>query len=119
MSSNHDTELDALRQQRRAQLEQEIQQQVLEREEQEQKHQQQVQAQENIDSFIRANLSSEAKTRLTQLSLANAQNGEQIKLLLIKNIQNGNMSTPVSDEQFRMFLESLSKSRRNTSIRRI
>jgi programmed cell death protein 5 len=119
MSMPRDNELDMLRQQRRAELQREIQQQVLKREEQEAQHQEQLAVQEQVDTFIRLNLSSEAKTRLTQLTLANAANAEKIKIHLVKNIQEGNLTSPVTDEQFKTFLESISKSRRDTSIRRI
>lgn len=115
----HDHELDMLRQQRRAELQREIQQQVLEREEQEVQRQQKLVAQEQVETFIRLHLSSEAKTRLTQLTLANLAKAEQIKIQLVKHIQEGLLTSPVSDEQFKSFLESISKSRRDTSIRRI
>ena len=120
MSIPHDNELDMLRQQRRAELQREIQQQVLERQEHDAaQNQEKIAVQEQVDTFIRLHLSSEAKTRLTQLTLANAAKAEKIKMHLVKNIQEGKMTSPVTDEQFRTFLESISKSRRDTSIRRI
>ena len=119
MSSSSDDELEFLRQQRRLQLQQEIQQQAITREQEEFTQQSQIEAKEKIDAFLKIHLTSEAKTRLTQLSLAKPEKTEELKLKLVDLIQKGSLTTPVDDAQFKSLLESLSKSRRTTSIRRI
>ena len=77
------------------------------------------QEQQALDQAMKTILTSEARGRLTNISLVDSNKAELMKRQLITLHEQQKISIPVNDEQLKRILASLSKSRRDASIRRM
>ena len=93
-------ELEAFRQRRQLELQQQLEQQAL-------------------DQAMKTILTSDARSRLTNISLVDTDKANLLKRQLVTLHEQQKISIPVNDEQLKRILTSLSKSRRDASIRRI
>ena len=112
-------ELEAFRQRRQLELQQQLEQQAKQQAAAEVESQVQVQEQQALDLAMKTILTSEARSRLTNISLVDANKADLLKRQLVSLHDQQKISVPVSDEQLKKILASLSKSRRDASIRRI
>lgn len=112
-------ELEAFRQRRQLELQQQLEQQAKQQAAAEVESQVQVQEQQALDQAMKTILTSEARSRLTNISLVDANKADLLKRQLVSLHDQQKISVPVSDEQLKKILASLSKSRRDASIRRI
>lgn len=112
-------ELEAFRQRRQLELQQQLEQQAKQQAAAEVESQVQVQEQQALDQAMKTILTSEARSRLTNISLVDANKADLLKRQLVSLNDQQKISVPVSDEQLKKILASLSKSRRDASIRRI
>lgn len=119
MAATQDNELTLLREQRRLELQKQLQQQATAQADAEIKaHQTQVDMQ-NINAVIKTILSPEARSRLATIAMATPQRADSIRVALIKMNDEGRIQGTLNDEQFKQLLLSQSKSRHSASIRRI
>jgi DNA-binding TFAR19-related protein (PDSD5 family) len=119
MAATQDDELTLLREQRRLELQKQLQQQATAQADAEIKaHHAQVEEQ-NINTVIKTILSPEARSRLATIAMATPQRAESIRVALIKMNDEGRIQGILNDEQFKQLLVSQSKSRHSASIRRI
>ena len=119
MASTQDDELSLLREQRRLELQKQLQQQATAQADAEIKaHQAQVDEQ-NISAVIKTILSPEARSRLATIAMATPQRADSIRVALMKMNDEGRIQGTINDEQFKQLLASQSKSRHSASIRRI
>ena len=119
MAATQDDELSLLREQRRLELQKQLQQQATAQADAEIKaHQAQVDEQ-NISAVIKTILSPEARSRLATIAMATPQRADSIRVALMKMNDEGRIQGTINDEQFKQFLASQSKSRHSASIRRI
>ena len=119
MSTSHDDELNMLREQRRAALQQQLEAQAAQQADAEvQAQQAQVQAAQ-LDGAMRTLLSNDARSRLATVALATPARATSIKQNIIQLHSQGKFQAPMSDDQLKQLLASHSKSRRSASIRRI
>ncbi|MFL2969367.1 MAG: DNA-binding protein [Candidatus Poseidoniaceae archaeon] len=119
MSTSHDDELNMLREQRRAALQQQLEAQAAQQADAEvQAQQAQVQAAQ-LDGAMRTLLSNEARSRLATVALATPARAASIKQNIVQLHSQGKFQAPMSDDQLKQLLASHSKSRRSASIRRI
>ena len=119
MSTSQDDELNMIREQRRAALQQQLEAQASQQADAEVKAQQaQVEAAQ-IDGAMRTLLTNDARARIATLALATPARAASIKQSILKLHQEGKFSAPMSDDQLKQLLASHSKSRRSASIRRI
>ncbi|HII23530.1 MAG TPA: hypothetical protein HA359_04655 [Candidatus Poseidoniaceae archaeon] len=119
MSASGDDQLAALREQRRLELQKQFESQAM------------AQADAEIDSQIKnaesmavSNamkqlLTSDARSRITRISLATPERAESIRKMIINLHENNKFVPPMNDEMLKSILASQSKSRNNASIRRI
>ena len=112
-------ELEAFRQRRQLELQQQLEQQAKQQAAAEVESQVQVQEQQALDQAMKTILTSEARSRLTNISLVDANKADLLKRQLVSLHDQQKISVPVSDEQLKKILASLSKSRRDASIRRM
>jgi programmed cell death protein 5 len=70
-------------------------------------------------ALLRRILTSEARSRLTNLKMVKPEFAEQLELQLIQLAQQGRISIPVTDEQLKEILVRLQSSRRKIKIRRV
>ena len=113
------TQLAALREQRRLELQKQFESQAM------------AQADAEIDSQIKSAesmavsnamkqlLTSDARSRITRISLATPERAESIRKMIINLHENNKFVPPMNDEMLKSILASQSKSRNNASIRRI
>ena len=119
MAATQDNELTLLREQRRLELQNQLQQQATAQADAEIKaHQTQVDVQ-NTNAVIKTILSPEARSRLATIAMATPQRADSIRVALIKMNDEGRIQGTLNDEQFKQLLLSQSKSRHSASIRRI
>lgn len=119
MAATQDDELTLLREQRRLELQKQLQQQATAQADAEIKaHQTQVDMQ-NTNAVIKTILSPEARSRLATIAMATPQRADSIRVALIKMNDEGRIQGTLNDEQFKQLLLSQSKSRHSASIRRI
>ena len=119
MAATQDNELTLLREQRRLELQNQLQQQATAQADAEIKaHQTQVDVQ-NTNAVIKTILSPEARSRLATIAMATPQRADSIRVALIKMNDEGRIQGTLNDEQFKQLLVSQSKSRHSASIRRI
>jgi programmed cell death protein 5 len=119
MTTSHDDELNMLREQRRAALQQQLEAQASKQADAEVKAQQAHMEASQLDSAMRTLLTNDARSRLATLALATPARASTIKQSILQLHQQGKFTAPMSDEQLKQLLQSQSKSRRSASIRRI
>ena len=112
-------ELEAFRQRRQLELQQQLEQQAKQQAADEVESQVQAQEQQALDQAMKTILTSEARGRLTNISLVDSSKADLLKRQLVSLHDQQKISIPVNDEQLKRILASLSKSRRDASIRRI
>jgi len=112
-------ELEAFRQRRQMELQQQLEQQAQQQAAAEAESHAQAQEQQALDQAMRTILTSEARSRLTNISLVDANKADLMKRQLLSLHEQQKISIPVNDEQLKKILASLSKSRRDASIRRM
>lgn len=106
-----DPELEALRQRRM----QEIQQQAAQQQAQEQQRQQ---VEMQLQNAMRQILTPEARDRLNNILLANPQMGQQIEMQLVQLAQGGRIPVPVDDDTLRSILGQITPKKREITIER-
>ena len=112
-------ELEAFRQRRQLELQQQLEQQAKQQAAKEVESQVQAQEQQALDQAMKTILTSEARGRLTNISLVDSSKADLLKRQLVSLHDQQKISIPVNDDQLKRILASLSKSRRDASIRRI
>ena len=112
-------ELEAFRQRRQLELQQQLEQQAKQQAAEEVESQVQAKEQQALDQAMKTILSSEARGRLTNISLVDPSKADLLKRQLVSLHEQQKISIPVNDDQLKRILASLSKSRRDASIRRI
>jgi len=120
MSVNSDDQLTALREQRRLDLQKQIEAQAKQQAEAEfASHQKDVET-KAVNTAMKQLLTSEARSRIARISLATPERAESIRKTILTMHQNNQFQPPMSDESLKaMLVASQSKSRSNASIRRI
>lgn len=104
-----DDELDAIRQRKLAELQQQAaQEQVTE--------QQAAEVQAQKEAILRQILSPEARSRLTNIRMVKPQLAEQIEMQLIQLAGSGRLKSRVSDEQLKGLLQQLQGRERERKI---
>jgi len=106
-----DPELEALRQRRM----QELQEQAAQQQAQEQQRQQ---VEMQLQNAMRQILTPEARDRLNNIILANPQMGQQIEMQLVQLAQSGRIPVPVTDEMLRNILGQITPKKREITIER-
>jgi programmed cell death protein 5 len=106
-----DPELEALRQRRM----QELQQQAAQQQAQEQQRQQ---VEMQLQNAMRQILTPEARDRLNNIMLANPQMGQQIEMQLVRLAESGRISVPVDDATLRNILGQITPKKREITIER-
>jgi programmed cell death protein 5 len=120
MSANGSDDLSALREQRRIALQQQFEQQAKAQAEAEIETQRQQIESQSVSKALKQLLTSEARSRITRISLATPERAESIKKLIISMHENNQFTPPMTDEILKsILLKMQSKSRSNASIRRI
>ena len=112
-------ELEAFRQRRQLELQQQLEQQAKQQAADEVESQVQAQEQQALDQAMKTILTSEARGRLTNISLVDSSKADLLKRQLVSLHDQQKISIPVNDDQLKRILASLSKSRRDASIRRM
>ena len=112
-------ELEAFRQRRQLELQQQLEQQAKQQAADEVESQVQAQEQQALDQAMKTILTSEARGRLTNISLVDSTKADLLKRQLVSLHDQQKISIPVNDDQLKRILASLSKSRRDASIRRM
>ena len=112
-------ELEAFRQRRQLELQHQLEQQAKQQAADEVESQVQAQEQQALDQAMKTILTSEARGRLTNISLVDSSKADLLKRQLVSLHDQQKISIPVNDDQLKRVLASLSKSRRDASIRRI
>ena len=104
-----DDELEAIRQRKLAELQQQAaQEQVAEQQASE------VQAQK--EAILRKILTPEARSRLTNIRMVKPQLAEQIEMQLIQLASSGRLKSQVSDEQLKTLLQQLQGRERERKV---
>jgi len=119
MASTQDNELNQLREQRRAALQQQLEQQASQQADAEIKAQEAQRVSQNLDAAMKTLVSPEARSRISAIALATPERAEIIKQTIVQLHNQGKLDTVMNDEQLKQLLQSQSKSRRSASIRRI
>ena len=120
MSANGSDDLSALREQRRIALQQQFEQQAKVQADAEIETQRQQIESQSVNKALKQLLTSEARSRITRISLATPERAESIKKLIISMHENNQFTPPMTDEILKSILLNMqSKSRSNASIRRI
>lgn len=120
MSANGSDDLSALREQRRIALQQQFEQQAKVQADAEIETQRQQLESQSVNNALKQLLTSEARSRITRISLATPERAESIKKLIISMHENNQFTPPMTDEILKsILLKMQSKSRSNASIRRI
>jgi programmed cell death protein 5 len=112
-------ELEAFRQRRQLELQKQLEQHAKQQAAEEVESQVQAQEQQALDQAMKTILTSEARGRLTNISLVDSSKADLLKRQLVSLHDQQKISIPVNDDQLKRILASLSKSRRDASIRRI
>lgn len=120
MSANGSDELSALREQRRIALQQQFEEQAKVQAEAEMETQRQQLETQSVNNAMKHLLTSEARSRITRISLATPERAESIKKVVLSMHENNQFTPPMNDEILKsILLKMQSKSRNNASIRRI
>ncbi len=106
-----DDELEKIRQQKMQKLQNKLQNQ---QEEQEMK----VQAEQQKQMILKKILTPEARSRLTNISLAKPEFAKNLELQLIQLAQSGRLQSQITDSQLKEMLSRLMREKRETKIER-
>lgn len=68
--------------------------------------------------LLRKILTSEARSRLTNLKIARAQFAEKVELQLIQIARSGRVELPINDDQLKKILKKLQKNKKSINIKR-
>lgn len=119
MVSTQDDELNLLREQRRAALQKQLEQQAAQQADAEIKAHEAQKISQGLNATMKKILSPEARSRLKTIELATPERAERIKQTIVQLHNQGKIPQIMSDDQLKTLLASQSKSRRSASIRRI
>ena len=119
MSASNDKELANIREQRRIELQKQLEAQANQQLDAEIAAQQKQLEKTALDSTMKKLLTPEARSRLATIALATPERSELIKRSILQLYENQSFTPPMSDEQLKKLLMSQSKSRHSASIRRI
>ena len=119
MVSTQDDELNQLREQRRAALQKQFEQQAAQQADAEFKAHEAQKISQGLDAAMKRILSPDARSRLKTIELATPERAERIKQTIVQLHNQGKIPQIMSDDQLKTLLASQSKSRRSASIRRI
>ena len=119
MSVSNDKGLAEIREQRRLELQKQLEAQASQQLEAEIAAQNKQYEKSALDSAMKKLLTQEARSRIATISLATPERSEQIKQSILQLYENQAFIPPMSDEQLKKLLMSQSKSRHSASIRRI
>ena len=119
IATDDNSELEAFRQRRQLELQQQLQEQAKQQAAAEVESQAHAKEQQALDQAMKSILTSEARGRLTNISLVDTSKADLLKRQLVTLHEQQKITIPVNDEQLKRILSSLSKSRRDASIRRI
>ena len=119
MSVSGDDQLTALREQRRLELQKQLENQAKAQADAEiETHRKQAESQA-VSSAMKQLLTSEARSRLARISLATPERADSIRKLILNLHEEQKFTPPMSDDMLKSILATQSKSRSNASIRRI
>ena len=118
MSASNDKGLANIREQRRIELQKQLEAQANQQLDAEIAAQKKQIEQTALDSTMKKLLTPEARSRIATISLATPDRSEQIKRSIIQLYENQNLTTPMSDEKLKKLIISQSNSRHSASIRR-
>ncbi len=118
-ATDESMELEAFRQRRQMELQQQLEQQAKQQAAAEAESHVQAQEQQALDQAMKSILTSEARSRLTNISLVDSNKADMMKRQLVSLHEQQKISIPINDEQLKKILGNLSKSRRDASIRRM
>ena len=119
MSVSNDRELAQIREQRRIELQKQLEAQANQQLDAEIEAQKKAVEKNALDSAMKKLLTPEARSRIATISLATPERSEHIKQTILQLFENQTFTPPMSDEQLKKLLMSQSKSRHSASIRRI
>ncbi|MCH1537949.1 MAG: hypothetical protein L7S48_06030 [Candidatus Poseidonia sp.] len=119
MAANQEDELAAIRAQRLQQMQEQLQEQAMQQFQAEEVAHAEAQSVAQIDGILRQALTSDARARITRISMVEPKRAHALKETLALMHQNGQLNTPMSDASLKQWLVSQSKSRNNASVRRI
>ena len=119
MTSTVDDDLEKLRFQRMAEIQSQLEQQAAAQANAELEQQAKQDAIAELDKSMKFVLTPEARSRLSSLNLVNPELTTKVKTHLATLAEKKQIAVPVSDTQLKNILSGLSKSRRETTIRRI
>ena len=85
-------------------------------EEEKLKEEQRVQQELQIRALLREILTPEARSRLTNIRLANPSYAAQIEVLLIQLAQTGKITQKITDEQLKLILSKIGKKKKEFRI---
>ncbi len=106
-----DEDLEKIKKKKLQEIKAQREQEEVEKERKEQLEQQKKQ-------LLRQILTSEARSRLSNLRMARPEFTERIELQLIQLAKTGRLDLPIDDEQLRKILKKLQKSKKSISIKR-
>mgnify|MGYP002849564745 FL=1 len=119
MSVSNNNELANIREQRRLELQKQIENHANQQLDAEIAAQQRQLEKNTLDNTMKKLLTPEARSRIATISLATPERSEMIKQSIVQLYENKTFTPPMSDEQLKKLLMSQSKSRHSASIRRI
>lgn len=119
MTSTVDDDLEKLRTQRMAEIQSQLEQQAAAQANAELEQQVKQDALAELDKSMKIVLTPEARSRLSSLNLVNPELTTKVKTHLATLAEKKQIAVPVNDTQLKNILSGLSKSRRETTIRRI
>ena len=119
MASTRESELESLRARRLQELQQQLQEQAMQQMANEEEAQRTAVAQASVESVLKTALSSDARSRLARIAMADPGRATTIKQQLVELHAAGQLGGNMTDAQLKQWLANQSKSRSNASIRRI
>lgn len=119
MTAAQDDELTRLRQQRLAEMREQMESQALSQMQEEEQAAAEAQTKVNLTTAMKTVLSPEARERLARLELSRPELAEQVRHQLADLDKEGKISIPVSDLSLKRILAGLEEKKHNSSIRRI
>lgn len=113
---NEADEIEMLREKRRLEIQQQLEQQASQQAEIDVQEQMEEEAKEALDSAMRTILTSQAKTRLSTVELAHPQLALTVKQHLVSLVDSKRITPPLDDSTLKRILSSLSSMKRETKI---
>lgn len=106
-----DEDLDKIKEKKLKQLKSQM-----EKQEEEEERRQELEAQKK--QLLRKILTTDARSRLSNLRMAKPDFTERVELQLIQLARSGRIDLPLTDEQLKQILKKLQKNKRSFNIRR-